>query len=46
MMQSLTHPGVYANRDKPVLCPHGKANRKASPSQGGYRRREQANVAL
>jgi hypothetical protein len=33
--QSLTHPGVYAERGKPVPCPNGKASRKASPSQGG-----------
>jgi hypothetical protein len=44
--QSLTHPGVYAERGKPVRCPHGKASRKASPSPGGYRRREQAKVVL
>ena len=30
MRQSLTHPGMNAERGKPVISPQGKANRKVS----------------
>jgi len=40
------HSGTEAEHGKPVVLPLWKADRKASPWDGGYRRREQANVVL
>ena len=42
----LPHSGTEAEHGKPVVLPTWRADRKASPWDGGYRRREQANVVL
>ena len=42
----LPHSGTEAEHGKPVVLPPRKADRKASPWDGGYRRRENANVVL
>ena len=41
----LTRAGTEAERGKPVVLPEGKARRKVSREDGGYRRREQAQAA-
>src|SRR5207237_6392851 len=48
--RDLTHTATRRERGKPVVSPRdpsgsrGTANRKASPGDGGYRMREQANA--
>ena len=42
----LTRSVTSAERGKPVVLPPGKASRKASRRDCGYRRREQAKAAL
>jgi hypothetical protein len=50
--RDLTHTATWTERGKPVVSPRdlsgsrGTANRKASPGNGGYRMREQANAVL
>ena len=42
----LTHTVMSAERGKPVVLPQGKATRKRSRWDSGYRRREQAKAGL
>ncbi len=42
--QNLTYSGAHVERGKPAVLPQGKASRKTSRWNDGYRRMEKANA--